>query len=527
MTQKFLHLLSISLILLSTVIFASENSTQSTAPHSWNGKTVVIPVNGVIAPESYGGSGDTIIKAINDASASARTVVLQINSPGGVVDTCDKISEAILHCEVPVYALVMRKAVSGGAMLATACSKIYMVKGSRIGDIQPMMMIPGQKMDERTAEKIEADVRAIMAANASHNGYSKVLLESMVSRSYQIYEVKFKDGQREFLKQAQYDLLKKNMEQGIDKREFTEPPRIVVIKGKLLSLEAQDAKYYGLATDVVKNREAFFKLIGVEPKDIVTADIPEGKFDPLKAIDFSKIKLSNWVIMLLIICLVAGIAGSFTEASVPGFGLPGAIGIIGFTCFFYILIMHERATAFEISLFVIGIIFIVIEIVVIPGFGFAGITGIICLIAGLSLSLLPDLKSPYMQEHFWDETTFALGITFCVIVASLILFIFILERGEKIPFLKGLFLQKILPTGREAMERAREDEINDQEQIQDKRAEYLNCQGLCVTTLRPSGKVKLDSGIIIDVVTQGEMIDAQSKVVVISTEMNHIVVKGI
>ncbi len=504
-----------------------DKSSEKNNSVSWEGKTVIIPVTGVIGPESFGGAEEKIIAAINNASGKARLIVMEINSPGGVVDSCDKICEAILHSKTPVYALVIRKAISGGAMVATACKEIYMIKGSRMGDIQPMMMIPGAKIDERTGEKIEADVRAIMASNASHNGYSKVLLEAMVTRSFQIYEVKFTDGKREFLKQEQYDLLKKNMEQGIDKRTFAQPPRIVVTSGKLLSLEAQDAHYYGLAKKVVEDKEHFLKDLAINESDIINVAIAEGKFDAMRILKFDKIGLSNWLIMLLVICLLAGIAGTLTELSIPGFGLPGAIGIIGFSSFFYILMMHNRATFFEIGLFVVGIAFLIIEIVVLPGFGFAGITGIICLVAGLALSMLPDLQSSYMQEHFWDETISVLGVTFAFILIGLIVLMYILEKGDKIPLLKALFLPEKLPAGREALKEGISEDEQDRRENPDVRTKYLNECGVTATMLRPSGKVKLDSGEIIDVVSEGKIIDVGERVKVISTSMNHILVRRI
>ena len=39
-------------------------------------------------------------------------------------------------------------------------------------------------------------------------------------------------------------------------------------------------------------------------------------------------------LLLLVLFLIIGIAGAVTEAYAPGFGIPGAIGIIGFACFF-------------------------------------------------------------------------------------------------------------------------------------------------------------------------------------------------
>lgn len=487
----------------------------------WDGRVVIIPVKGVIGPEAAGGMEEAILKAIADGAGS-RLLVLEIDSPGGLVDSCDRICEAILKSPVPVYSLVTRRAVSGGAMLATATEKIYMMTGSRIGDIQPMAMLGASGMDDRTAEKIEADVRAIMTSNALHNGYSKALLEAMVSRSYQIYEVNFTDGGREFLKQPEFDLLQKHMREGLDKREFAKPPKVVVEEGKLLSLSASEAVEYGLAQAVVAGHEEFYKLAGIDAAEVVRAEIGEGEFDPLRLIkDFS---LSRWVILLLIVSLAVGIAGSFAEASMPGFGIPGAVGIIGFATFFIVLFSYERAQPFEIILFVVGVALLVVEVVVLPGFGVAGVMGLVCIFAGLGLALLPELSTDYMKQNFWNEVFFASGVTLGVFLASTVLLLFILERGAKLPFLKVFFLDDKLPDGRAVIDEARSNPVIDEGYNPDLHRKFLNSCGVAVTTLRPAGKVRLDSGEVLDVVSTGELLDKGARVRVVSVEMNRIMV---
>lgn len=504
----------------------------NTAPQNsrielWKDKVVVIPLKGAIAPESMGGTEEMVVAAIKDA-AKAKLIIMEIDSPGGAISSCDAICGALLQSKAPAYALVLRKAVSGGAMVATACKRIYMLKGSRIGDIQPMSMIP-QEMDDRTIEKIESDVRAIMAANASANGYPVELLESMVSRTLQIYEVKSsgtdgKNGRREFLKQEQYDLLKKNMEEGIDTRTFAEPPRVVVETGKILSLSAQDAEYYGLATAVLPDENTFWKTLKLDPAQIVRVDLPEGELSILKSLGLNNLKLSRWLLFLLIICLAAGVGGALAEFHLPGFGIPGTISVIGFSSFFYILAMHDRASPFEIALFITGIGLLMVEIIVLPGFGVTGIIGGCCLFVGLGLALLPDFNSPYMQEHFWSELTLASGFTLSALIISLCIFIFVFERGGQIPFLKGIFLPDELPSGRAVIDNARATPVTDSEYNPDERMVYLGKFGVAATTLRPAGKMRLDSGEVIDVVTGGEFVEAGTKIRVSSVEMNRIVV---
>lgn len=492
----------------------------------WKDKVVVIPVTGVIAPASYGGQEENIVKAIQLASKASR-IIMEIDSPGGSVESCDKICQALIASPAATTALIIRKAVSGGAMIATACSEIYMLSGSRIGDIQPMMMMSSQALDERTAEKAEADVRAIMASNAKHNGYPKVILESMVTRSFEIYEVNFEDGEREFLNKDAYDLLRKNMDEGIDKRKFGSPPRIVVTAGKLLSLEAQTAVEYGIATKVLSSTDEYYSLAGIDKESIVRVDLQEGELNPLNLLSFDKWKMSKGLTMLLILCLIIGVAGTFTEMNLPGFGIPGALGLIGFASFFTILFLHERATFLEVSLFVIGIVLIVVEIVLIPGFGVTGILGFICLLGGLVFSLVPAFDTEYMKLNFGDEMMFASLITGGVIVIGCVLLLVLMEKGGKSHFFKFLFLDKSLPEGKVALKMGKEKEKNAAASTDEEHTEYLGLMATAYTPLRPAGKIKTDSGELIDVVTPGEFIEKGSRVEIISVDMNRIVVDTI
>ncbi len=492
---------------------------------NWEGKVIVIPVKGPIAPEKMGGCEEKILTAITDA-AGAKLIVLEVDTPGGVIDSCDHLCGALLQSKAPVYALVLRKAVSGGSMLSTACKRIYMLTGSRIGDCQPMSMMPGQQMDDRTIEKIESDVRAIMAANARANGYPVALLEAMVSRSLQIYEVRYEGSLvSEFLKQEQYDLLKKNMAEGLDKRTFAADfPKVIDEKDKILSLAAQDAQRLGLAKAVLENEPDFYKLLEIDPTLVLRADVPDGDLDILKSIGVKDLKLGKWLIFLLILCLAAGIAGALAEMHMPGFGVPGAISIIGFTSFFYILFMYDRASPFEIILFITGLALLVIEIVVLPGFGVPGIVGCCLLLLGLGLALLPDFNTPYMQQFFWSEVTVAGAFVLSAAVLSIALFIFVFERGGKIPFLKGIFLAEEQTGGLNGNEPAAISAAADLNEAVQKRQALVGKGGVALTMLRPAGKVRLDDGGLLDVVTEGAFVEAGTRVKIIEADLSRFVV---
>ncbi|MBP5233379.1 MAG: hypothetical protein J6333_08225, partial [Planctomycetes bacterium] len=469
-----------------------------TGDDDWRGKTVVIPLSGPIGPRALGGTEEAFVAAVKKAEGAKR-VIVAIDSPGGLVDSCDLMAQALLRCPAPTMALVLHKAVSGGAMIATACREIHMVAGSRIGDVQPMNFA-ASRMDERTAEKIEADVRAMMAVNAARNGYPKALLEAMVSRDNEVYELRFSDGRREFLDGPAYRLFNENQKAGRDHRELAAPPKLVSRKGQLLAVDAAAAVALGLAKTMPESEEAFLRSLGAAPEEIVRAPLPKSDLAEGLLANFS---LSRWVVVALVAFLVIGVAGTLTEMHAPGFGLPGAAGIIGFACFFYLLISHGRAEWYEIALFVMGIILMVVEIVVLPGFGVCGVLGGIFLIAGLVLSLLPDLESDYMKANLWEEASFALILGLGVLVGGAALFIWLVNRAGKLPLGRQAFLEDTLPDYATAM-RAAPGESKPDAGAGARGEALVGQAATAATDLRPAGKIAMADGSELDAVSAGE-----------------------
>jgi membrane-bound serine protease (ClpP class) len=459
-----------------------------------------------------------------------RQIVVEIDSPGGSVRTCDDLSKLLKACSVPTAALVTHKAVSGGTVIATACNRIVMVKGSRIGDVKPIFMIPGPvpkpaDLSDELKEKVERDVITLLESNAEANEHRVEILQAMVTASIELYEIRLSDGARTFLTKKQVQVLEENIEAGRDARSITDK-QLVCEAGKLLELTAEKAVYYGLAQQVVENRVTFFADEEIEDRDLVIAEITGEGVDIRSLLDLPAArKLSSLQLLLLGLFLVIGIAGVLTEAHVPGFGIPGAIGIIGFACFFYLLVRAGNAEWYEIGIFVAGISLLVVEIVVIPGFGVPGLLGVLLTLGGLFLAFTPEFGTTYMEEHFWDEMVRFTLLLGGVLVVVAILAYFAVSYGDRLPFVQYFYLTKSLRSGAEVLEEVKAEAAREQPDEQNPvRPDLVGRQGVATTPLRPSGKVRLDRGGLLDVVTEGVLVAAQQRVVVREARMNRIVV---
>ncbi len=504
---------------------AGENS--AIPEESWEGKVVVIELKGVIIGKPLSEMPDQIMAYLDRADREkASLAVLEIDSPGGEVGICDTLSRHIYQSKTPVVALVLHKAVSGGAMVASAAKEIVMTRTARIGDIQPMQAgLTGTsgEMDERSAEKIEVDIRTIMKVYAENNRRPPAIMAGMVSRDMAVYQVAFDDGAVEYLDGHEFELLETNIEKGRDARKIAST-KVVKPVGKLLELTAQQAVDYGVASEVVDSAADFYGSRGIKAEDMVRPEVAEGSFDLsnlLPSID--DFGLPIWVLVLLGVFLAVGVAGFVTELHAPGAGIPAAIGVIGFVCFFATLFMHDRGSPFGMIVFLIGIVLLVVEIMVLPGFGVAGILGILSILGGLFLSFTPDWNSEYMQTYMWAEIGSFTLLLLAVAVGVVLVVWIIANFGDRLPLLGRFTLKNSLPAGSNPYTEAA---VKENSAVSGRRRAQalVGKAGLAETMLRPAGKVRLDSGELIDVVTDGGFVEAGTRVAVKEAAPGKIVV---
>jgi membrane-bound serine protease (ClpP class) len=183
--------------------------------------------------------------------------------------------------------------------------------------------------------------------------------------------------------------------------------------------------------------------------------------------------------------------------------------------------MYDRGSPIGIAIFLIGIGLLVVEIMVLPGFGIPGITGIVCILAGLLLAFTPEWGTPYMAKFMWSEVGSFSLLLFIGTAAAFAAIWIVSEYGERLPFLGRLFLTQEQEAGvnpypetvaspgvQSVMERARA---------------LVGRVGIAETMLRPAGKVRLDSGELLDVVTDGVYIEAGDRVGIIEASGNRVV----
>lgn len=286
----------------------------------------------------------------------ADAILLHMNTYGGSVLEADSMRTAILNAPLPVYVFIDNNAASAGALISIACDSIFMRSSGSIGAATVVEGGTG----ERASDKHQSYMRGIMRATAESHG--KVVT---------IYE-------GDTLSKWRRDPL--IAEAMVDER--------VVIPGfadstQILTLSASQAMELGYCDGIAESvHEVIVSHLGYGDYTLETYN--PSFYDKIRAF------LTNGLVQAFLIMFIIG--GIYFELQSPGIGFPTAIAITAAILYFTPLYLTGYAQSWEVLLFVLGLILIVFEIFVIPGFGVTGILGILFVFSALVLAMIGNIR---------------------------------------------------------------------------------------------------------------------------------------
>jgi membrane-bound serine protease (ClpP class) len=413
-----------------------------------------LPIDGVIDL----GLAPLVSRVLNEATeAGAAAVILDINTFGGRVDAAVLIRDALLHAEVPTVAFVNKRAISAGALIAIAAERIAMADGGTIGAATPVTTGALGAAPLPAAEKTVSYMRKEFGATAEARKRPPLLAEAMVDTDVEI--------------------------------------KGVIDKGKLLTLTTDEALQHKLADFRANNIEAVLQTLGLSGAEVRHAK-------PTWAEALVRF-LTNPVMSSLLMTI--GILGVITEIRTPGFGVPGAIGLTSLGLFFWGHWLVQLAGFEELLLLGLGLLLLLVEVFVMPGFGILGILGLAALVGGLGLSLVGAGAT-------WEVVLNAAWQVVLSLILALASALVLLRFLPRMPFGRHL----VLEGGLSAREGYASAPVTDQG--------WFGKRGTALSTLRPAGIADL-AGQRVDVVSDGAFIEAGEPIEVIHVDGNRIVVR--
>jgi len=439
-------------------------------------------------------------------------LIYEIGTYGGLLESGDDIAKYFIldvGKKAHTVAYITTEAISAGAMISVSCKDIIMLENTTIGDCAPITL--GGKLEGVEREKVESFTRAAFMRAAEANHYPEALLKAMVTMQIEVYKVKnLKTGDYEFFEGVRLPT---------DANEYDlENKELIVTGEELLTLTASDAVEYGIARAQVKDLSGVLEFLS--KRDDVTFAEETMVLETLWSEEMVRWLNSPAVMAVLVMLALLAV---YIEFNTPGIGLPGLVAAICFAIIVGSKYVHGMANWVEILLVVIGMLLLMIEIFVLPGFGVAGFSGILCILAGLFGMLVknPPDKLPWPESvPAWNDFTWGVVGLASGFLGFVILALILTKYMPKFQFLSGLIL---LPT---PAKKGDEFEVSMTTSPESKTIIVNEGDvGEVVSILRPTGKARFGDAIV-DVVAEAEFLDKGTDIEIIEIHGNRVVVKA-
>ena len=451
-------------LLLVTLVSVAQDKTQP--------KVVVFDLKKEIAPEAT----RITQRAINMAeSIEADLIIIHMNTYGGYVTDADSIRTKILNTSIPTYVFIDNNAASAGSLISIACDKIYMTKGASMGATTVV-----NEDGTKAPDKYQSYMRKQMRSTAESHGRDTTINNGDTTYTYY---------RNPDIAEGMVD--ERMVVEGLDDAD------------KVITLTTEEALKWGYCEGKVSSINEILEINNIKNPKII--NVKPSTVDKLVAF-FANPALRSILILLMI-------GGIYFELQTPGLGFPIIASILATFAYFAPLYIDGLAENWEILLFIVGVILIALEVFVIPGFGVAGISGILLVLGSLILSMIRNISFNFEGVSTTDWNNAMASVLFAMLGLGAVFYFF----GTH--FINSSFFQRLVLN----------DVIDAKVPIQlEKTSENIaiGTLGEAHTALRPMGKVSI-KGTAFEAKTLGEMIHQGDMVKVIGIENQYVVVSKV
>ncbi|MFW6135063.1 MAG: NfeD family protein, partial [Elusimicrobiota bacterium] len=265
----------------------------------------IVPVRGQIEP----GWLLFLERSLQEAEqADARAVILDMDTPGGYIDTVQEAKKILDTFNAPIYTYVNTNALSAGAYLALVADGFFMTPGSTIGAAEPVLL-GGGEVDEKMLSFWEAEMRS----TAERQGKDPRIAAAMVRREISIEDL--------------------------------------VEEGELLTLTTSEAESLGFSNGTVSSIDELLEIVGLSGVELIHSSATFWE------------NLSGWLInpVVATLLLMMGFSFLIVEILTAGFGIGGFLSLLSFGLYFGGHFFTGVSGWQAIFLFVFGIIFLLVE----------------------------------------------------------------------------------------------------------------------------------------------------------------------
>ncbi len=394
----------------------------------------------------------------NAKKVNADIILIHMNTYGGMLDAADSIRTKILDSNIHVYVFIDKNAASAGALISIACDSIYMAPGSSIGAATVV-----DQQGKVLPDKYQSYMRSMMRSTAEVRGRNPDIAQAMVDPK--IYVPGISDS------------------------------------GQVLTFTVSEAIKINFCSAEVENMKELMAHAGYDNYVFVSHHI--------SAAD----KIIGWLINPMVsgVLIMIIIGGIYFELQTPGIGFPIAASIIAALLYFAPLYLEGLANNWEILMFVVGLILLAVEVFAIPGFGVIGLTGIIFMMSGLTLSMVGSVG-----PGVFDIDTSGIVVAAMVVVIS-----FFIAVVGSILISRKVFTTKAF--GHLALDKVQKIDEGYTSAMESYEV-MVGKKGTAYSVLRPAGKVMINNEMY-DATARWGMIEKGKSIVVFGYQNSQLIVE--
>ncbi len=430
------------------------------------------------------------------AEKNENLLIFRINSEGGDIEAIDAITTAIAGLDpqkVKTVAFIADRAVGLAALIPLACDEIVIRDDALIGDVAQILGRDGKGEPLPLEKRLPiADRAAELAAQKNH---PRILARAMVDPDLEVFAaLDQRSGAVVYVTSGE---LAANAATLVS--QGTIKPA-----GELLTLDSTRAKQYGLAARSAPSLDDWLQ----------SQNLQSPRLDQPTWVDSLVTLLnSSWVTGLL---LFVGLFMLILELKLPGVGLPAIISALCFMLFFWSHYLGGTADQLEILFFIAGLIGVLLEIFIFPGFGVFGVTGILLILSSIVMASHTFVWPT--QEYEFRQLAWTIGrltfTLFAVIVGAVILGRFL----PSLPFFRHMILvpqQADIPGSAPI-----KPDLDPNGPL----TFLLGERGVTTTVCRPTGKARFGE-YLADVAAEGVYIEANTSVEVIDVRGSTVIIQ--
>ncbi len=389
----------------------------------------------------------------------AEIVIIEMDTYGGVLTDAKDIVDKLMPFKKPLWVFINSDAASAGALISIACDSIYMSPAASIGAATVVDGSGGKAPD-----KYQSYMRSIMRATAEENKRNPRIAEGMVDENVKL------DSLKEI--------------------------------GQVITFSTSEAIKNGYCEGKVSSIEEILKKNNV-------AHYAIDHFELSSTDSIVAFFINPFISGILILIIIGGI---YFEMQAPGLGFPGIAALAALILYLVPYYMNGLAQNWEIIAFFMGAILIALEIFVIPGFGIAGVSGIVITIMALVLIMINNDAFDFEFVRM-NDILISLAAAMGGLMGGIILLFVGSAKLADTKFYKRI----ALTTTQQSNQGYTSNFVR--ESMKGKR-------GIAQTVLRPSGKVMIDDNLF-DAFTMGDYVEKGVTIEVVDDETTSLKVKAV